>query len=481
MPEIRFNGIRVRYEYLPALTRPKGNIVLLHDISLNMHDADPIIPFLQLNFNVLRYDLPGHGQSELPQEDYQPLDLTVNQLAFMSRHFFRKPFYIVANNGYGFTASRFCRSHGSLVAGLIVISPQPVYLSGKEKEGLVNQILEKSAVSYDHYKQFILSNLTVKKDAASMAKLKSLFDQTSKQSHFKVINAIITEDYIEDFKHIDVPLLVLAGSEDRLFPPSLNGVSAHIMGAQFRIIPGASHLAAFDNPEAAASEIHRFIADTERGNTDEAGLQLNNQEITAALYRGFEHMNTTQRLSVHLMHTFRVQIGELEVTKGWNHRKIKSLLLYLLFHRTVSREELMDKLWPDLVLNKARNQLRMNLHYLSTVLRTEEGFEYLHRDREHVFLQGDIWCDATSYLQELKEACSQALIGDLDLNRGKHIVEIFPHKMLTHLYEDWYLEMRESMETQYCSLCSWIACKLRDLHQEDAAAAYERKAMQLLE
>lgn len=126
------------------------NIVLLHTIGKTLEESDRFIPYFQSEYNILRYDLMEHGQSELPSE-YITIELLLNQLVFMSSQFFTQKFYIIANPASGYVATRFCRYHGDNVAGLILISPPPTNLPLQERQHIVNQMKEKASISFYYY------------------------------------------------------------------------------------------------------------------------------------------------------------------------------------------------------------------------------------------------------------------------------------------------------------------------------------------
>lgn len=469
---IIFDKMQVHYEYLPSLNKSKGNIILLHTIGKSLQEFNNLIPYFQSEYNILRYDLLGHGQSELPSK-FLSLDLLVRQLAFMANHFMKKDFYLIANPASGYVASRFCRDYGERISGIILLSPPPVYLPLHARQDIVNQMKKHAASSFEDYKQFIISNSTVKIDNGSLLTLKAQFEQTSERAYFEFMNAYLTEDLIGDFKDIRIPILVLAGAQDTLFSPSIHGVTANIIGAQFCIIPNASSMVHFDNLESTVTAIYRFTGDY-NDTPAEKGFQLNQAEIQNALFKGFGYVDTTPTLSVKLINLFEVQIGEKKITKGWNLRKAKSLFLYLLFHQTCTREELIDTFWPEQEISKARNYLRTCLHHLKSMLHLNEDLEFIQTDRAHVFLKGNIHCDALEYIKDLEEAYMQVDSEDR-LECAQRLLEIEPYKLVTHLHDDWYLHFRSTIEEQYYTLCKWVAEELRSVGRMEDAYKYEKK------
>lgn len=67
-------------------------------------------------------------------------------------------------------------------------------------------------------------------------------------------------DRTPDLNTIRVPVLVLCGEEDAVSPPDgMRSLAAAIPRSEFYILPGAGHLAVWEQPEAANFHIRRFL------------------------------------------------------------------------------------------------------------------------------------------------------------------------------------------------------------------------------
>jgi pimeloyl-ACP methyl ester carboxylesterase len=484
MSELSYENVSVRYEYFPCPQPNAGNIVFLHSLGLSMDEYNALLPYFLPTFNVLRYDMLGHGPSA-----QAPVPITIDkladQLAYMTRRFFKGAFYVVAGPGMGYVAARFCRLYNPSVSGLVTISPQPFYLSLEEKQQIMRQAETTMTNGFHAFKQFLLSHFTIKQDSLSISHLATQLDWALEDVHLGLIHCWVDEDFGRDVLLVDSPILVLAGTQDTLFPSSLYGMTATYMKAELLMIPAAAHLVAFDNPEASAAAVVGFIAANESRRPEKSGFVVKKEDIAKALHRGFEQAKqaSTQTpkptMFVHLLHTFRIQLGDVDVTKGWNLRKVKSLFLYLLFHGgTVTRDEVIDVFWPDRPMPSARNQLRMNLHFLKSLLNQGE-VEFVYTDREHIFLQKNIHCDATDYIERLRDSYSQMLRGELELRTATELLELSPKRLLTHAYDEWYLQFRDEIEDQFCALCQWISDHLQTSHRGNEAVKYDQMILDL--
>jgi pimeloyl-ACP methyl ester carboxylesterase len=69
-------------------------------------------------------------------------------------------------------------------------------------------------------------------------------------------------DVAERLQAIECPTLVIAGEEDKLFPPNIaREVSDAVPRAQFALIPGAAHISSLDSAGAFNVLLLDFLAD----------------------------------------------------------------------------------------------------------------------------------------------------------------------------------------------------------------------------
>lgn len=68
-------------------------------------------------------------------------------------------------------------------------------------------------------------------------------------------------DYRDGLKNLDIPTLVIAGTEDALTPPAaVREVAAHIAGAELVEIEGAGHIIPVEQPETFYRTIDQFLS-----------------------------------------------------------------------------------------------------------------------------------------------------------------------------------------------------------------------------
>src|SRR5688500_18042357 len=110
------------------------------------------------------------------------------------------------------------------------------------------------------------------------------------------------------------------------------------------------------------------------------------------------------------------------VVPGMGPGKPLAMLAYLVFQKSVRRDELIALLWGDGVESKARNAFRQTLHRLRAAL----GEDMLSSEQELVVFRGKdrMWCDAVAFqkavaggnVDQAIPLYGGAFLGGLELN-----------------------------------------------------------------
>jgi predicted ATPase/DNA-binding SARP family transcriptional activator/DNA-binding CsgD family transcriptional regulator len=160
---------------------------------------------------------------------------------------------------------------------------------------------------------------------------------------------------------------------------------------------------------------------------------------------------------------FSLWVGIRTVEESaWRLRKAANLvkLLALSSGHRLHREQIMDRLWPDLGKEAASNNLRQTLHSARRALDPDEGFRYVASRDEQLVLcpDGGLWVDVEAF-EEAASAAQRsrepaAYRKALDLYAG----DLLPEDR----YEEWAEEHRGRLRETYLSLLLGLA----RLHEE---------------
>lgn len=183
-------------------------------------------------------------------------------------------------------------------------------------------------------------------------------------------------------------------------------------------------------------------------------------------------------LRIRLLGGFRVSVGSRVVDDGeWRLRKAKALvkLLALAPGHRLHREQILDRLWPDLDADAAANQLRKTLHETRRVLDPDPAATYrylcsgdqLRLVREVTAVDLDTFEDAALEARRLSDpAAYRAAI-------AAYGGDLLPEDR----YEDWVIDREEALRTEFLALLVEHARLLEARAEFDAAAVALRRVL----
>ena len=101
-------------------------LVLLHGLVVEAHCWDPFANALQDEFQLIAFDLRGHGDSDWPQPpSYETQDF-VDDLAALAGRWPLERFSLVGHSSGAAAAFAFALSHPDMVERLVVLDPAPL-------------------------------------------------------------------------------------------------------------------------------------------------------------------------------------------------------------------------------------------------------------------------------------------------------------------------------------------------------------------
>jgi DNA-binding SARP family transcriptional activator len=157
------------------------------------------------------------------------------------------------------------------------------------------------------------------------------------------------------------------------------------------------------------------------------------------------------KLRVQTLGAFRVWRGEAEVEpREWQRGKARQLFQLLLTERGrwLQREEIVEKLWPQLATGAAQRDFKVALNALKEAIEPARGADgvsaYIEREGSTYRLRvgADLWIDC----EEFERSCQLGLASnDAARQRGslEKALDLYHGAFLPDaLYEDWAAEER---------------------------------------
>jgi len=257
------NGLNIRY-----LESGKGNdrhILFIHGLGSSADRWVGIPKSLSTNFHTLSLDLPGFGESDKPVS----MDYTIKNFRDIIIDFMN---FLGLDDG---KTSIVGHSLGGYIAAEIIM------LNKIQIEKLVlidsSGMLKEPTVLLEEYMSVAMNPTTdtVRKIFEQMVtdstKIPSILIESfirritlpNAKYAFKstLQNSASTQIEVERLKLIDVPTLILWGSEDRVIPPEHSEIfKEHISNSHVEIIPDTGHAPFTEKPEQVFELIRNFLA-----------------------------------------------------------------------------------------------------------------------------------------------------------------------------------------------------------------------------
>jgi len=245
-------------------TGPRGGtpIVLVHPVGLDLGYWSAQVEALGRTHDVVTYDLPGHGRSPGGPEDWS-FDQAAEVLANLVRDTDAGPAHLVGLSVGGMIAQATALAHPDLVTSLSLIGTAASFPEAGRaairaraqatRDGGMGAMLQSSLARW-------FSPDTMAQQPALIDRVTRTFLANDPAIHAAMWDMIAELDFTAEISRIACPTLVLVGELDPSTPPATARFLAEtIPGAELHIIPGASHMVPFEQPEAVNDHLLRFL------------------------------------------------------------------------------------------------------------------------------------------------------------------------------------------------------------------------------
>jgi pimeloyl-ACP methyl ester carboxylesterase len=246
LAQLRRNGTGIHYE-----THGSGAPILLtHGIGATSRMWDEQVEEFTDRYQLILWDLPGHGQSEPPRRAVTANGLTRDILAILNATEANRAVLVGLGAG-GLMALRFCHEFPERVRGLVLIGTMPGLRNGSARQ-IWNGHVEEFAAAVER------DGLDALEGGAEVDP--RLHDCPAGLA--AAARAILTQNddgALPWLDTIDVPTLIIVGSEDRPNLSAAHYMARCIPNAREIVIPRANHAANIHKPAAVNAALRDFL------------------------------------------------------------------------------------------------------------------------------------------------------------------------------------------------------------------------------
>ena len=239
-------------------------VVLLHPFPANHKVWLPAAELLVGRYRLILPDLRGHGQSGIGTAPATMEKHAADLLRLLETCGVNRAVFVGVSIG-GYVLFEFWRRHRERVSGLILCDTRA---GADTEEGRANRLKAANDVEQQGPASFIDSMIfkllgdttrTTRPDLVERAR-KTMMEMSVAGIAAVQRGMATRPDSVADLKTINVPTLVMVGSEDTLTPLSeAEFMQRQIAGSHLQLISRAGHYSVFEQHEAAGRAIRRFL------------------------------------------------------------------------------------------------------------------------------------------------------------------------------------------------------------------------------
>lgn len=236
-------------------------LLLLHCLGVDRHFWD-FAASLTRDFRLLRFDLPGHGETALPSAAYLIEDLADLCADVLRREGVSRGHVAGISLG-GLIAQRLAAAYPVLVDRLVLIDTTPRYT-----DELCNMWTVRARGAREQGVRSLIDGLlpiwftpeAIAQNIAAVRYVRETLACCPGEGYALACEALATADLREDAKRITAPTLVVCGEDDiPSFVDAGRWLAAKIPGAKSALVPRSRHASVLERPDEGLRLLREFL------------------------------------------------------------------------------------------------------------------------------------------------------------------------------------------------------------------------------
>jgi len=257
---IKANGIEINYELTGKADAPV--VVLSHSLASSMVMWEPQLKVLEPDFRVLRYDMRGHGNSEVVKGAYK-LEVLGNDVISLLDALDIGTVHFMGLSIGGMIGQGLALDHADRLQSVILCDTAPL-LPEEAKPLFVERINQAREHGMESLAEGTLARWFtppfLEKDPPVVNQIRKQILATPVEGFIGCSHAILGLNYLDRLAEIGLDTLVIVGEDDPGTPVSAaEAIHAEINDSELVIISSAAHLCNIEQAENFNRAISDFL------------------------------------------------------------------------------------------------------------------------------------------------------------------------------------------------------------------------------
>ncbi|WP_394558967.1 alpha/beta fold hydrolase [Aquipseudomonas alcaligenes] len=261
--EVKVDGLTIHY-YDGG---PSGGetLVMIHGFGANRDNWLRFARHFSQRYRVIALDLPGFGESDKPDVNYDVASQTARLHAFVQALGISKP-HLIGNSMGGHIAALYAARYPDQVASVAlldnagILSPRKSEMFAMLEDGKPNPLVVRKAEDFDALMRFVFANPPPLPE--SLKRHFAAQSMANQQQHDRIFTQL-RERYVPlepELPKIQVPALVLWGDQDRVLDiSSIEVMKPLLKKPTIVVMKDCGHAPMLERPEETAQHYQTFL------------------------------------------------------------------------------------------------------------------------------------------------------------------------------------------------------------------------------
>ena len=257
---IEVNGIQINYELLSKAEAPV--VMLSHSLACSMAMWNPQLEVLQHHFQVLRYDMRGHGDSEATEGAYTLDQLAADAIGLLDALKIDTVHFVGLSIG-GMIGQCLALNYADRLQSLTLCDTAPI-IPDEAKPLFQERMDEARTKGMQALVQGTLerwfTKSYLKQNPSEVDLIRYQISTTSVAGYLGCSEAILNLNYLDWLSEIKLPTLIIVGEDDPGTPVEASqAIHKRIPHSKLVILPSAAHLSNIEQAEAFNTTLMEFL------------------------------------------------------------------------------------------------------------------------------------------------------------------------------------------------------------------------------